>query len=91
MPTAPCDDQIVVLPDVRDLARLGDDELLAVQVDIAAARRKVDAAAAAVASEIARRSRPDLGYAGLAQRTGARTPDRLIASVTGCRSASRGR
>ncbi len=82
MPTALCDDQIV-LPDVRVLAPLGDDELLAVQVQIAAARRQVDAAAAAVASEIARRSRPELGYTGLAQRTGARTPDRLIASVTG--------
>ena len=83
MPTALCDDLIVVLPDVRDLAPLGDDELLAVQAHIAAARRKVDATAAAVASEVARRSRPDLGYTGLAQRTGARTPDRLIASVTG--------
>ena len=34
-------------------------------------------------SEIARRSRPDLGYTGLAQRTGARTAERLVASVTG--------
>ncbi len=83
MPNAPFDDQIVVFPNVRDLAPLGDDELLALQVQIAAARRQVDAAAASVASEIARRSRPELGYTGLAQRTGARTPDRLIASVTG--------
>jgi hypothetical protein len=83
MPFTACDDQIVVIPHVRDLALLSDDELLARQVEIAGARRHVDAAAASVASEIARRSRPDLGYTGLAQRTGARTPDRLIASVTG--------
>ena len=83
MSTASRDDQIVVFPVVRDLALLGDDELLARQVQIAGARRQVDAAGAAVASEIARRSRPELGYTGLAQRTGARTPDRLIASVTG--------
>jgi hypothetical protein len=83
MSTASRDDQIVVFPVVRDLALLGDDELLARQVQIAEARRQVDAAGAAVASEIARRSRPELGYTGLAQRTGARTPDRLIASVTG--------
>ncbi len=83
MRTASRDDQIVVLPIVRDLASLGDDELLAMQVQIAGARRLVDATGAAVASEIARRSRPELGYTGLAQRTGARTPDRLIASVTG--------
>lgn len=79
----PVDDHIVVLPDVRDLARLSDDELLARQVDISGARRRVDAAGAAVAGEIARRSRPELGFRGLAQRSGARTPERLVASVTG--------
>jgi hypothetical protein len=83
MLTAPGADQILVIPDVRDLARLGDDELLAVQADVAGVRRRVDAAGAAVASEIARRSQPDLGYTGLAQRTGARTAERLVASVTG--------
>jgi hypothetical protein len=83
MPISTCDDQFVVVSDVRDLATLGDDELLARQVQIATARRRVDAAAAAVASEIARRSRPELGYTGLAQRTGARTAERLVASVTG--------
>ncbi len=83
MPITPCDDHVMVVPDVRNLAPLGDDELLAVQVRIAAARRQVDAAAAAVAGEIARRSRHELGHSGLAHRTGARTPERLVASVTG--------
>ena len=79
----PVADHVVVLPDVRNVARLSDDELLAAQVDIAGARRHVDAAGAAVAGEIARRSRPELGFTGLAQRSGARTPERLVASVTG--------
>jgi hypothetical protein len=83
MPIPPVDDHHVVLPDVRNLARLSDDELLAAQVDIAGGRRKVDAAGAAVAGEIARRSRPGLGFSGLAQRSGARTPERLVAAVTG--------
>jgi len=76
-------DQIVVIPDVRRVAHLGDDELLAVQARIAGARRQVDVAGATVAGEIARRSRPELGFTGLAQRTGSRTPERLVASVTG--------
>jgi len=46
-------------------------------------RRSVDAASAVVAAEIGRRSARELGYTGLAQRTGARTPERLIASVSG--------
>ncbi len=83
MPIAPVDPHVVVLPDVRHLRHLGDDELLAVQARIAAARREVDTAGASVASEIARRSRPELGYTGLAQRSGARTPERLVSSVTG--------
>ncbi len=83
MPTALRADRTVVIPDVRALASLGDDELLAKQVEIAGARRQVDAASAAVAGEIARRSRPGLGNAGLAQRTGARTAERLVASMTG--------
>jgi hypothetical protein len=44
-------------------------------------RRRIDAELAAVAAEIAYRSRPDLGSAGLAQRLGMRTPEKLVEQV----------
>jgi hypothetical protein len=66
-----------------DLSGLSDDALLSRQRVLAGERRRVDAALAAVAAEIASRSRRGLGYAGLAQRLGARTPERLISDVAG--------
>ena len=79
---------ITALPSLRafsraDAARLGDDDLLAEQAAFAAARRLVDAGAAAVAAEIAERSRRELGAEGLAQSRGERTPESLVARVTG--------
>jgi hypothetical protein len=71
------------LPDVRGIEALSDDAVLALQKQIAEMRRATDRAAAVVANEIGRRSARELGYAGLAQRSGARTPERLIASVSG--------
>lgn len=68
------------LPPIRALL---DDELVAEQRALAEIRRRVDSAAAAVAAEIAHRSRRDLGHAGLAQRLGVRTPERLIQRLTG--------
>lgn len=68
------------LPPIRALL---DDELIAEQRALAEIRRRVDSAAAAVAAEIAHRSRRDLGHAGLAQRLGVRTPERLIQRLTG--------
>lgn len=68
---------------VEHVSGLSDDELIGFQRRLAAIGRRVDASAALGAGEIARRSRPDLGYAGLAQRTGARTPDSLIQQLTG--------
>lgn len=62
---------------------LPDAELLDLQRDLAEIARRVSASAAAVAAEIAHRSRPDLGYEGLAQRVGARTPQRLVQRLTG--------
>lgn len=73
----------LVVPDVSDVASLSDDELLARQAQVAAVRRRADAASATLAAEVARRSARDLGYSGLAQKRGARTPERLVASVTG--------
>lgn len=72
--------QPFALPSIRALL---DDELVAEQRALAEIRRRVDSAAAAVAAEIAHRSRRDLGHAGLAQRLGVRTPERLIQRLTG--------
>jgi len=62
---------------------LTDDTLLAAQRSLAAVRRAVDAASAAVAGEIGRRSHPSLGHSGLAQRSGFRTPEKLVQHETG--------
>jgi Domain of unknown function (DUF222) len=62
---------------------LGDAELMEAQRLFADIERSVSAGSAANAGEIAWRSRPDLGYDGLAQRTGARTPESLVQQLTG--------
>lgn len=72
--------------EVADLARwraASDAELLA---GLEAARvrvRQAQAAVAVISAEVARRSAPEAGHAGLAQRTGARTPEKLVARITG--------
>ena len=66
-----------------DAARLSDDELITQQHDFAVARRLLDAGAAAVSAEIARRSAPELGHTGLAQSRGARTPEALVQHLIG--------
>ncbi len=62
---------------------LSDTALLDAQRVLASVRRRVDAHAAVIAAEIAHRSRRELGYDGLAQRHGARTPEALVQRVTG--------
>ncbi len=62
---------------------LGDDDLLAAQRTLADARRALDASASVIAGEIAFRSRRELGYDGLAQREGYRTPEKLVQHTTG--------
>lgn len=62
---------------------LSDRTLLDAQRGLAAERRRVDAQSAVVAAEIAFRSRPELGHEGLAQRLGARTPEKLVQRITG--------
>ncbi len=79
---------VTQLPPLRAFSRsqaqvLRDDELIAEQQAFAAARRLLDAGAAAVAAEIAHRSRRELGNDGLAQSRGMRTPENLVAQVTG--------
>ena len=70
---------------------LDDDELMRAQGKLAVIARNISASAAANAGEIAWRSRPDLGYAGLAQRTGARTPESLVQQLTGSTGRERRR
>jgi hypothetical protein len=60
-----------------------DSLLLDTPLVLAAERRRVDAQSAVVAAEIAFRSRRELGHEGLAQRLGARTPERLVQRLTG--------
>lgn len=73
----------------RDAApHLNDNLLLEAQSNLAAIRRHVDAASAIVAGQIAHRSRRELGYSGLAQSRGARTPELLIQTVTGATAAT---
>jgi hypothetical protein len=62
---------------------LRDAELLESHRTLAEMRRIVDAHSAALAAEIAFRSRRELGYDGLAQKLGARTPENLIQKNTG--------
>jgi hypothetical protein len=57
--------------------------LLDQQRQLAAATRLIEVASSALAAEIAQRSRPELGYDGLAQKMGARTPQRLVQQITG--------
>ncbi len=44
--------------------------------------RDVQAIGALLAAEVARRSRPELGYTGLAQSSGHRTPEAMIQAIT---------
>lgn len=60
-----------------------DAELLQLQRSLAEIRRRVDAWSAANAGQIAYRSRRELGYDGLAQRSGARTPELLVQQLAG--------
>jgi len=64
-------------------AGFDDTELIEAQRTLAEIKRRVDATAAVFAAEIHRRSRPELGYDGLAQRLGARTSTALVQQLAG--------
>jgi len=66
-----------------DLRGLDDNDLLSLINLGAIARRLVDARAALIAGELARRSRPELAHDGLAQRLGHRTVEELVRVTTG--------
>lgn len=74
-----------ITPDAAALApaALSDESLLEAQRALAASIRTLESAASLVAAEIARRSSRELGYEGLAQRLGARTPERLVQVLSG--------
>ena len=69
--------------DAARLAAMSDGALLEEQSALVAQRRRVDAALASVAGEIARRSSREAGFAGLAQRHGHRSAEDFIATATG--------
>ena len=72
-----------VLLQIAKCSAHSDDELLTVTRYSAEERRLVDAVCAVAAGEIARRSAPELGSTGLAQRTGHRTAQELVQVTTG--------
>jgi hypothetical protein len=88
---------MALLPDLRAATRalaevpravavcreLGDADLIEAARVLAEARRLVDAHAVLVTGEIARRSAPDLGGAGLVQRSGHRTVEDFVRVATG--------
>jgi hypothetical protein len=71
---------------VPQFGAMSDDELLQAQREVALVRRRSELCAAGIAAEFARRSTPELGSSGLAQRQGARTPELLIQQISGTSS-----
>jgi len=69
--------------DAEALSQLVDDDLLTLTTLGASVRRLLDARTALVAGELARRSHPELGHTGLAQRLGHRTVEELVRVTTG--------
>ncbi len=65
------------------VSRFDDDDLLTLLADAAALRAEADAIIAAGAGVVAKRSERELGYNGLAARTGHRTTTNLVRFVTG--------
>ncbi|MFT4030739.1 MAG: DUF222 domain-containing protein [Protaetiibacter sp.] len=73
--SARCDAERLRAVDDRDLVQLAE--------VVASQERLVRAQAALIAGEVARRSRPEMGFAGLAQSLGHRTPAELMRVTTG--------
>src|SRR4051812_26937903 len=70
------------------LRAVGDDELLELLKHSAEHERLARSHSAAIAGELARRSAPELGHDGLAQKLGHRTPQKLVQATTGSTSRS---
>ena len=69
--------------DVAQYRALPESALLAINRMAAESRRLDDLQLAVIAGEIARRSVPELGSRGLAQRAGHRTPEQFVEVTTG--------
>ncbi|MDQ1608616.1 MAG: hypothetical protein QOE16_1348, partial [Microbacteriaceae bacterium] len=74
--------------DVEVIKQLDHETLLTSLRALSETRRILDARASLVAGEVSYRSRRELGYDGLAQREGFRTPEALVQHETG--STARG-
>ena len=75
------------VPDLAGLDRASDLELIEWTRAWGEARRLSDAGLSRLAAEVKARSSLELGHDGLAQRSGMRTPDALVASLTGTSGA----
>src|ERR1700709_1124477 len=71
------------MPSMDEIRSLSDQELLKVTELQTRYGRILGSAGAAIAGELAHRSRPELGSDGLARRTGHRTVENLLKSTTG--------
>mgnify|MGYP007127349841 FL=1 len=81
-------DALAAVPRTPDLVRALDDDVLLDLTRVAAEEvRLAQLHVSLLAGEIARRSAPELGSDGLAQRTGHRTPDELVRVTTRTRVA----
>ena len=79
-------DALAAVPRTLDPYRALDDTALLTLTRLAADEvRLAQLHVSLLAGEIARRSAPELGHSGLAQRTGHRTPDELVRVTTGTR------
>jgi len=74
---------VIEVPDLSRLAALSHLELQDALERAGEARKRVDVVIATLAGEVDRRSARELGYSGLAQATGDRTPDALVSRLTG--------
>jgi len=79
-----------VLPSTQGIVHWDDAALLAGLASIGAVQRRVEAAHAVFAAEVARRSERRLGHAGLAARSGFARVEELLQSVTGVSRAASG-
>jgi hypothetical protein len=71
------------VPCLDGIACASDAEVIAAMRAWGAARRTVDAGLAQLAGVVAARSSLELGYDGLAQRAGARSPEAFVSQLTG--------
>jgi hypothetical protein len=82
-PLSSLDEVRVALPSLVGVESVSDAALTTLVERYGEAKRMVEAGLARLSGEAARRSTVELGYAGLAQRTGDRTPEAFVARLTG--------